>query len=309
MLPAAVAQALALLAVTAAVPRVALAGWPLRAPALALVLWQALGLAAGLLALEVAATVALAPVGSTWGTALRALPGRLRAGQGLPWWAWVAAVVFAAVLLRLLTVLLASTARTVRERHRHRVLVDLVATRNPLLRGTHVLAHDVPVAYCLPGLRPRVVVSSGVLAALDEREVRAVLEHELAHVTARHDLVVLPFVALGATFPRLAAVRAAREQVALLVEVLADDRATRRHDSRVLARALCKVGAGRAPAGGLGIGGPGVAGPAATGSVLLRAGRLLDPPPRLPPLGVAAVLAGVLAVLALPVIGALLPQL
>lgn len=294
MLPAAAAQALALLVLTAAAPRLAGAAWPLRAPSAALVLWQACGLVGGLLALEVAATVALAPLGRTYGTALRALPAPL------PWWAWLAAVAFAGVLLRLLSVLASSTVRTVRDRHRHRVLVDLLATRNPLLRGTHVLAHDVPVAYCLPGLRPRVVVSSGVLAALDEAELRAVLDHELAHVTARHDLVVLPFVALGATFPRLAAVRAAREQVALLVELLADDRAARRHDGRVLARALCKVGAGQAPAGGLGIGGSGV---------LVRAERLLSPPPPLPLPGVLAVLGTAVLVLALPVVGVLLPQL
>jgi Zn-dependent protease with chaperone function len=294
VLPAAAAQALALLALTAAVPRLACAGWPLRAPAPALLLWQALGLAGGLLALEVAATVALAPLGGTFGEALAELPAPLT------WWAWAAALVFVAVLGRLVTVLLASTARTVRDRHRHRVLVDLLATRNPLLRGTSVLTHDVPVAYCLPGLRPRVVVSSGVLAALDEPELRAVLDHELAHITARHDLVVLPFVALGATFPRLTAVRVAREQVALLVEMLADDRAVRRHDGRVLARALCKVGTAQAPAGGLGSGGSGV---------LLRADRLLDPPPPLTRLGLAAVLLGVLLVLALPVAGVLLPRL
>ncbi len=309
MLPAAAAQALALLLVTVSVPYLARAAWPLRAPAPALLLWQALGLAGGLLALEVAATVALAPVGDTFGQALSALP------MQLTWWAWLSAAVFAAVLLRLLVVFTASTLRTVRDRHRHRVLVDLVATRNPLLRGTHVVDHDLPVAYCLPGLRPRVVVSRGVLAALDEGELRAVLDHELAHVAARHDLVVLPFVALGATFPRLSAVRCAQEQVALLVEVLADDRAVKRHDGRLLASALCKVGAGQAPAGGLGIGGPGTGGPGVGGlgiggsPVLVRADRLLYPQPPLPLPALAAVLVAVVLVLALPVLGLLLPQL
>lgn len=294
MLAAAAAQTLALLGLVALVPHLAEAAWPLRAPSPALLLWQAFGLAGGLLGLEVALTVALAPAGPTYAQALRALP------VPLPWWAWLAAVVFAVVLLRLLAVLVSSTLRTVQARHRNRVLVDLVATRNPLLRGTHVVDHDLPVAYCLPGLRPRVVVSRGVLAALDEEELRAVLDHELAHVAARHDLVVLPFVALGATFPRLSPVRHAREQVALLVEVLADDRAARRHDGRVLARALQKVGAGQAPAGGLGAGGTGV---------LVRAERLLHPPPRLSVAGLAAVLGGVVVVLALPVGGLLLPML
>lgn len=277
-----------------AVPALARARWPVRAPGVGLLLWQALGLAGGLLALEVTATVALAPLGDTHLAALSALPAPL------PWWAWLAAAAFAAVLLRLLLVLLVSIARTLRSRHRHRVLVDLVATRHPLLRGTHVVDSALPVAYCLPGLRPRVVVSRGVLTALDEDEVRAVLEHELAHVVQRHDLVVLPFLALGATFPWLPAVRTAREQVAALVEMLADDRAARRHDGRVLARALWKVAEGQAPAGGLGAGGP-------ASGVLERACRLLDPPSPLPAVAVTAVLAAVVGVLALPVAGLLLP--
>ena len=203
-----------------------------------------------------------------------------------------------AVLARLLWVLVASTVRTVRLRRRHRLLVDLVATRNPLLRETAVVDSAHPVAYCLPGLRPRVVVSRGVLTALDEDELRAVLDHELAHVVQRHDLVVLPFVALRATFPRLPAVCAAVEQVALLVEMLADDRAARRHDRDVLARALAKVGGAPAPAGGLG---------ATTSGVLLRAARLLVPPPPLPLGGRLAVALAALGVALLPVAGVLVP--
>ncbi len=300
MLPAAAVQALVLLGLAAVPARLSVAAWPMRAPTLALLLWQALGLSAGLLVLEVAATVALAPAGRTYAAALAALP------VALTWWAWLAAVAFAVVLVRLVSVLGLSAARTVRARHRHRVLVDLVATRNPLLRGTHVVDHDVPVAYCLPGLRPRVVVSRGIVAVLDEAELRAVLEHELAHVAARHDLVVLPFVALGATFPRLAPVRCALEQVALLVEVLADDRAARRHGGRVLARALVKASAGAPPPGSLGIAGPVTSGALAS-PVAVRADRLLHPPAPLAPAALATVLAAVVLVLLLPLAGLLLP--
>ncbi len=293
LVAAAVAAGLLLLLVLAA-PRLAGATWPLRAPSCALLLWQALGLAGGLLAVLGCATAALAPHGDTH---LRALAG---VDASAPWWSWAAGLLGLAVLLRLLQVLLTSTARTLATRRRHRALLDLVATRNPLLRGTHVVDHAVPVAYCVPGLRSRVVVSRGVLTALQEDEVRAVLAHERAHVAQRHDLVVLPFVALGATFPWLPAVRRAQEQVALLVEVLADRLAARRHGGPVLARALGKVAGGRTPAGGLGAGGD---------DVLVRACRLLDPPPPLPRAALALVLlaAGGVAllpplVLAVPVI-------
>lgn len=289
---AALIAAVTLLLATWVPAHLARARWPMRAPSPALVLWQALGLTAGLLALETCLLVALAPSGDDVVAALRELD------LGSPWWSWAAALTGLGVFGRLLWVLVRSAARTMRERRRHRVLLDLLATRNPLLRDTLVVDHDVPVAYCLPGLRSRVVVSRGVLTALDEAELRAVLAHERAHLAQRHDLVVLPFVALGSTFPGLPAVVVAREQVLLLVEVLADDRAARRHDPRALAGALRKVGSQQTPAGGL----------AVTGSeVLLRVDRLLRPPPPLPRSGVVAVLAAAALLLTLPAAGLVLP--
>jgi Zn-dependent protease with chaperone function len=294
VLLAAALLTVALLLLALVVPgRLAAADWPTRSPVLGLLLWQALGLAGGLLALEIAATVALAPYGSTHGEAIAGL------GEGPErWWSLLAGLIGLAVLLRLVQALLTATVRTLRDRRRHRALVDLVATRNPLLRGIDVLGHDLPVAYCLPGLRSRVVVSSGALRRLSGEEVDAVLAHEQAHLDQRHDLVVLPFVALDRTFPVLPAVRTASGEVALLIEMLADDLAARRHDRTVLARALYKVGRGAVPAGGLAAGGP---------EVLVRASRLLDPPPALT-LGPAclAVLASA-TVLALPLVGILLP--
>ena len=293
MLPAAALLLAVVVLLSTVVPqRLATAQWPARAPARGLLLWQAIGLAGGVLALEAGATVALAPYGDTQLDALR----HLRSNG--PWWSWAAAFATLAVFLRLTTVLLASTARTLRQRHQHRMLLDLVAVRSDELRGARVVAHDVPVAYCLPGLRPRVVLSRGVLELLSDDEVAAVLAHERAHLTARHDLVILPFVALGATFPQLPAVRTARLQVALLVEMLADDRAVRRHDREVLARALYKVGTGAVPVGGLAAGGA---------DVLVRATRLLEPAKPLTPAAAAAVLVAVVGVAALPLVGLLLP--
>ena len=314
MLPAAAGVALALLLLATVVPdRLARAQWPRRAPTSGLLLWQAVGLTAGLLMVEVALTVALAPSGDTHAEALQAL---LDGDGALPWWAVLAAALALALVARLSAVLAVSAVRTLRARHRNRVLVDLVATRNPLLPGTRVVDHDLPLAYCLPGLRPRVVLSRGVLDLLREDEVRAVLAHEAAHVDQRHDLVVLPFVALGTTFPRLRPVRRAQDQVALLVEMLADDRAVREHPRQVLARALYKVGAAGVPSGGLGVsgsvetGGPlaDTAEPAGAG-VLLRAQRLVRPPRPLGRPALAAVSLATVLVLALPALGLLLPLL
>ena len=299
MIPAAAALALCLLLLAAVLPGVlARASWPRRSPALALLLWQAVGLAGGLLAIEVAVTLALAPAGDSHLAAVRAL----RDGQvdALPVWSGVALAAGALVLLRLLSVLLASAVSTLRARRANRELVDLVGTRNPLLAQARVVEHALPIAYCLPGLRPRVVLSSGVLALLSDEELRAVLAHERAHVDQRHDLVVLPFLALRDTFPSLPGVRVAVREVGLLVELLADDRAARRHPPEALARALYKVGAAPAPTGGFA---------AAGHSVLLRANRLLQPQPPLSWSARVGVLAATGAVLALPLLGVLIPVL
>ena len=296
MLTTAVVVALVLAVLALVVPtRLAVADWPRRSPAAALLLWQAVGITAGLLAVQAVVTVALAPAGPTHALAAQAvLDGR----APTRWWSVVAAVTAAVLVLRLVSVFTVSAVRTLRARHRNRVLVDLVATRNPLLPGARVVDHDVPLAYCLPGLRPRVVLSRGVLDLLREDEVRAVLAHEDAHVVQRHDLVVLPFSAFGTTFPRLRPVRTASEQVALLVEMLADDRAARLHPPEVLARALYKVGTASVPSGGLG---------ATADGVLLRAQRLVCPPPPLTWGELLAVALGTAVVLALPALGLLLP--
>ena len=292
MVAAAAVLSVWLLLVATALPAwLAAADWPQRSPALGLVLWQALGLAAGLLALTLLGTVALAPLGHDHLDALR----HLGDAGGVT---WLAGLLGLAVLLRLLSVLLVSTARTLRARHDNRVLVDLVASSHLLLRGASVVDHDVPLAYCLPGLRPRLVLSRGTLDLLSAGELQAVVAHEQAHLAQRHDLVVLPFVALAATFPAVPAVSTAQAEVALLVELMADDRAARLHDRAQLARALWKIGTGGAPDGALGLAGE---------DVLVRARRLLDPPA---PLGLAA-RAGVallaLVVAASPLTGLVVP--
>ena len=296
MLTTAVVLVVVLAVLALVVPdRLAQAGWPRRCPAAALLLWQAVGITAGLLAVEAVVTVALAPAGPTHASAVQAV---VEGAAPARWWSLLAALAAAVLVLRLVSVFTVSAVRTLQARHRNRVLVDLVATRNPLLPGTRVVDHDLPLAYCLPGLRPRVVLSRGVLDLLREDEVRAVLAHEDAHVVQRHDLVVLPFAAFGTTFPRLRPVRTASEQVALLVEMLADDRAARLHPPHVLARALYKVGTASVPSGGLG---------ATADGVLLRAQRLVCPPPSLSWGELAAVAVGTAVVLALPALGLLLP--
>jgi hypothetical protein len=170
--------------------------------------------------------------------------------------------------------------------------------------GALVVDSPAAAAYCVPGLRSRIVVSAGTLALLDAAELAAVLAHERAHLRARHDLVVLPFSALGRAFPRSRLVLRAHTTVALLVEMLADDRAQRHRPARELATALLRVGAsgaGQAPSGAL------AAIPAPDGETAARVARLLAPSPPLPVLALALICSAAAVLVAAPVALLLLP--
>ncbi len=130
-----------------------------------------------------------------------------------------------------------------RARHRQRTLLGLLAHDDPKVPGALVVDHPAAAAYCVPGLRSAIVISAGALDLLDQAELAAVLAHERAHLRARHDLVLLPFTALLRAFRWCGDRPGGEREVALLVEMLADDRARRRRPARELATALLRVGA------------------------------------------------------------------
>ena len=112
------------------------------------------------------------------------------------------------------------------------------------------------MAYCLPGVRSRVIVSEGALNSLSDSEISAILTHEQAHVRARHDLVLEMFTAVHAAFPRFVRSANALHAVRLLIELLADDAAVRVAGPTPLARALVACADTHAPSGALAVGGP-----------------------------------------------------
>ena len=261
------------------------ARWPYRAPGAAILLWQALGLSWGLAA--VGTLAALGAVPGRYGVAGGALSGAIRAlrttALGAPTLIAVARLAVlaasAALFALLCWVLVAASATVLVARRRHRDLLSLLAHGDPKVPGALVVDHPAAAAYCVPGLRSRIVISAGTLDLLDAAELAAVLAHERAHLRARHDLVLLPFSALGRAFPRSRLVRQAYATVALLVEMLADDRALRHRPARELATALLRVGAsggGLAPSGAL------AAASTAEAEVTARVARLLTPQARLP---------------------------
>jgi Zn-dependent protease with chaperone function len=257
------------------VPRYLLrAGWVAAEPRAALVLWQSVGLAAGLAVLGALAAVALEPLPGGLLGALPRFVARLATGEatgGLGVLHAVLLLITVALGARLVVLLVLAAARTWRARRRHRQLLDLIG--RPLPAGGLVLDHPTAAAYCLPGGAPRVVLTSGALAVLDAEELAAVLAHERAHLAERHDLVVLPFAAWSVALRWLPTVRRSRGAVDALVEMVADDRACTHCDRTALACALARFGSATAPAGALAAAGP-------PGATLQRVRRLLDPPAR-----------------------------
>ena len=77
-----------------------------------------------------------------------------------------------------------------------------------------VINVDSPVAYCLPGgARSVTVLSDGLMAALEPAELRAVLNHENAHLDQRHHLLLWAFAAWRQALPWLPTTRLAQEAV------------------------------------------------------------------------------------------------
>lgn len=176
----------------------AAARWVWRSPLTGILLWQMLALTVVLCVGGIAFLV------SPWlGSAL---PAVLLAALAYRWWA------------------------TLRARRRHRQVLSLVARSDAAVPGVLVLDHPLTVAYCVPGLRPHVVLSSGALATLRSDEVAAVLAHEQTHARERHDLVLLPFLVVAPLC------RFAADAVALLVEMRADQSAAPRSLATALHR-------------------------------------------------------------------------
>ena len=283
------------------------ASWPLRAPRAAIVLWQSIALAAVLSAFS--AGIAIASrlfVPGADGRPSATITSEIDA-LGLPLWI-VYVVVFALTLVvggRLVVAVIQVAIATRRRRAHHRMLVDLLgASRHTAphvctkASGLRILDVDQPLAYCLPGVRSRVVVSQGTLNALADEEIAAILSHEQAHLRARHDLVLEMFTAVHAAFPRFVRSASALGAVRLLIELLADDAAVRTAGPTPLARALVACASGRTPSGALAAGGP---------TTVIRVRRLGGRPNSLP-LALTAYLAAA-GVLIVPTIALAVPWL
>lgn len=290
----------------------AAADWTKKAPAVALIVWQSIALAGGLSMIGALLVFGLQPFGddllSGLGTFLQHLAeGGLPSGAGFSH----AFALSGAILLgvHLMLNLILAIARDGRSRRRHRHLVELLSTPDPVRPETRLIDQAAPVAYCLPGTtRSITVLSAGLLAMLDEDELSAVIAHEQAHARQRHHLVLLAFGAWRRSLPWFPIANRAQDAVAVLVEMLADDHARRVVPDATLARAIARVAIGSDDADGhrptLGVITAEVAGPlsVAQPAAALRIRRLVEQSAPLPVIGAVAALVGALLLLLVPTV-------
>lgn len=130
-----------------------------------------------------------------------------------------------------------------------------------------------PGAFCFGPLRPRVVVTSGLLERLSAEEQRAVLWHEAEHARNRDPLRCLLARTAANTFFWFPLLRALLERFLLVKELAADERAVTRTSTAALAGALSEV-----------VGRPALAAVGAGELAAARIDRLFSPETPLPPL-------------------------
>lgn len=273
------------------------AGWVTRAPRLGIWLWQ-MASASVLLSAVLAGlvlAVPMVPVGGGLAEVLHACAEALCRQYATPGGAVAAAggtLLAGTLLVRVGWCLGSTVVRARRERGRHlRVLAMVGRDRADL--GVTVLQDDRPAAYCLPGLRHRIVLTSAALAVLEPDALNSVIAHERAHIRQRHHLVIAWADALRRAVPGVRFFAAAAAETGRLVELAADDEATGRTSAVMLAGALVDLAGAGAPAASLAASG---------GQVADRVRRLLGPRR---PLHRAVATAGAVAataVLVLPVL-------
>lgn len=254
------------------------ASWTRRSPRLGVVAWQTATLAVPVSVLLAGVALAL-PYFSTASGDLAGLLGAcefmLRQHYETPGGALVhlfGIAGAAALAIRISHVLVTQLIAIRRDRQRQRQRIALVG-REGCDADVRVVEDHRPAVFCIPGRRPDIVMTTAAVALLSDRQREVALAHERAHLAGRHDLALIMATVLRRAMPRIQFFVLAETEIATLVEMHADDRATIRGDRRELAAALVALAQGHRPAGSLAVNGA---------CAVQRVSRLLDTRQALP---------------------------
>ncbi|MFT2017604.1 M56 family metallopeptidase [Streptomyces sp. 796.1] len=251
--------------------------WPDREPVLALWVWQCVVVGVIMCCAMAMALSAAAAWEAVRGNMFAPAPnGVVEAYALTAYGTWAAPMAVALALGAVWTVVMLTRevrgSRAQRKQRRRELLV-----RAPQLPGEEpsgdrlvVLEGDRPDAWWLPGAAPQLVITTAALRRLNGRQLDAVLAHEQGHAQARHHWLLNASAALASGFPQVPVFAAFRDQVHRLVELAADDVASRRFGRLAIALALVELNEER-----------GVFGPCPSiAEVPRRVDRLLTPRPR-----------------------------
>ncbi|GAA2813688.1 M56 family metallopeptidase [Streptomyces showdoensis] len=284
------------------------ADWAEREPVVALWVWQCV-VAAVLLSFALSMTFSAAAAwqavrGQVFAPAPHAVVEAYELGASRPWSAVLAVLLAAGGLWT--GAMLGREIGRARARRRQRRCELLV--RAPLLPGEEatdgervvILEGERADAWWLPGGTPRLVITTGALRRLKGRQLDAVLAHEQGHARARHDWLLHCSAALADGFPGVPVFAAFRGEMHRLVELAADDVASRRFGRLTIALALVELNEDR------GVFGPG---PAPDAGLPQRVDRLLAAAPRLTAARRLRLTAAAALVPVVPVLVAFVPAL
>jgi hypothetical protein len=102
-----------------------------------------------------------------------------------------------------------------------------------------IITTNEPIAVTLPGRQPRILISTGMLACLDDRQRDVVYAHELAHARLRHHRFLLAGDLVASALPFLQPIA---NQLSHAVERWADEAAAVAvGDRRLVATAIAKA--------------------------------------------------------------------
>jgi Zn-dependent protease with chaperone function len=229
------------------------AAWTRRRPVAAIASWQMVQ-GAVLLPMVWIPVLALAPEIGTEATLREFVIGCLHglvAAVSQPDQRIVAAAAFLVFVLttgRLLAVFVTTWRCRRRERDTARAAVALVGSDGPV--GVRVVPGRSVGAYCVPGRRPLVVMTTAATQELSFAELTAVVAHERAHLKWRHHLVLIGSQTVADAFPFVGVFVEAERECRLLIEMAADDQAIRVVGPEPLATALLRsaISSGLPPA-------------------------------------------------------------
>jgi len=225
------------------------ADWPEREPVLALWVWQCVVAAVLLCCVSAMALTASAAWAAVRGNLFAFAPTSVEDAYGLTEYGrWSGALAILLALGGLWTAaMLTREVRRARARRRQRRAE--LQLRSPRLPGEGVPPSERLViledtrsdAWWLSGAQPQLAVTTAAMRRLKGRSLDAVVAHEQSHVQARHDVLLHCAGALAGGFPQVPVFAAFRDQVHHLVELAADDIASRRGEAGAQGRAFALV--------------------------------------------------------------------